>query len=180
MKRPIAHRVPERLFRFRDQYVMVAGKPISVAVEHEADVAKNDHVWITIEIDKSAVLQIALSTMSRQSRAAGFDSRIRLAIQTAGWTELPPPGIQPAGGLDYARLEADQPTNFVEFEREELEELLVAKSSRAVWVQAWGDFYLRSHIGVHQVHSRRASLAVPRDLIGQDGAVRFYFERPNE
>jgi hypothetical protein len=159
---------------------MVTGKPISVVVEHETDVRKNDHVWITVEADSYGALQIALSTMSRQSRAAGFDPRISLAIQTAGWTELPPPGIQQTPGLDYGRLQAEQPVRFVEFEREPLEQLLVEKAERAIFVQAWGEFYVRSHIGVHQVHSRRASFAVPRDLIGQDGAVRFYFERPNQ
>jgi hypothetical protein len=29
---------------------------------------------------------------------------------------------------------------------------------------------------LHQIHSRRASSAVPEDLRGRDGAVRFYFD----
>jgi hypothetical protein len=45
-------------------------------------------------------------------------------------------------------------------------------------VEAWGDFYFRAHIGVHQIHSRRASNAVPRDLIGRDGAIQFYYREP--
>ena len=43
--------------------------------------------------------------------------------------------------------------------------------------QAWGDLYIREHPGIHQVHSRRASCAVPRDIVGRDGALRFYFGR---
>ncbi len=179
MKRPIPSRVPERLFRFRDQYVTAAGKPLSAVAEHEADTRKNDHVWITIDAGADGPVQIALSTMSRQSRAAGFDPRIRVGVRKADWVELPPAGVETTSGLDYALLEPAQPTHFVEYEREALEELLIGKARRSIFVQAWGEFYVRSHIGVHQVHSRRASFAVPRDLIGQDGAVRFYFEEPN-
>ncbi|MFL6516103.1 MAG: hypothetical protein ACJ8M1_13880 [Chthoniobacterales bacterium] len=180
MKRPIPSRVPERLFRFRDQYVTAAGKPLSAVAEREADRRKNDHVWITVDVGADGQVQIALSTMSRQSRAAGFDPRIRVGITRANWTELPLVGIEATAGLDYAILEAEQSTHFVEYEREALEQLLIGKARRSIFVQAWGEFYVRSHMGVHQVHSRRASFAVPRDLIGQDGAVRFYFQQPND
>ena len=29
--------------------------------------------------------------------------------------------------------------------------------------------------GIHQLHSRRGSHAVPKDHLGRDGAVQFYF-----
>jgi hypothetical protein len=42
-------------------------------------------------------------------------------------------------------------------------------------LEAWGERYVRTHIGIHQVHSMRASCSVLRDFIGRDGAIRFYF-----
>ncbi|HJT80302.1 MAG TPA: hypothetical protein VJ719_03815 [Chthoniobacterales bacterium] len=179
-RRSKRHRVPDAIFELRDQYVAVAGPPVSVTVERDHDSRKNDHVWITIEAGKFGRMQIALSTMSRQSRAAGFDPRMRVGIQTGSWDELPAPGIRRTDGLDYRTIEAITPIPFHVFEREPLEELLTEKSRRATFVEAWGEFYVRAHIGIHQVHSRRASFAVTRDLIGQDGAVRFYFREPNK
>ena len=64
-------------------------------------------------------------------------------------------------------------------ERPALERLLIDAAHRAICVEAWGEFYIRAHIGVHQIHSRRASHAVPREVIGQDGAIRFYFRESN-
>lgn len=170
------HRVPAEALELRDQYVKAAGRPESATVEHDPDPRKNDHVWIDIQAGKFGRIQIALSTMSRQSRAAGFDPRVRLGILETGWNELPPADVQATSGLDYALLEARSPVNFVAVEREALEKLLLTKTHRAIFVEVWGEFYIRAHIGVHQVHSRRASFAVSRDLISRDGAVQFYFE----
>jgi hypothetical protein len=44
----------------------------------------------------------------------------------------------------------------------------------AIWIQAWGAIYLRDRLGIHQVHSRRASHSVRTNYIGRDGALRFY------
>jgi hypothetical protein len=60
-------------------------------------------------------------------------------------------------------------------ERPALERVLVEKSSRAIFVEAWGALYLRDRLGIHQVHSRRASCSVRTDYVGRDGAVRFYY-----
>ena len=174
------HRVPEAIFALRDQYINAGGVPVAVTPERDRDVRKNDHVWITIEAGEFGRMQIALSTMSRQSRAAGFDPRMRLGVHRSTWAELPTAGIRPSDALDYRTIESTHPITFDALEREALEHLLTEKTQRAVFVEAWGELYLRAHIGVHQVHSRRASSAVVRDLIGQDGAIRFYFQRPNE
>jgi hypothetical protein len=179
-RRSKPHRIPDAIFELRDQYVTAAGPPVSVTVERDRDPRKNDHVWITIEAGKFARVQIALSTLSRQSRAAGFDPRIRVGIHRGAWDQLPVAGIQRMDGLDYQQQESAQPFDFITYERETLEQLLTEKTNRAIFVEAWGELYVRAHIGVHQIHSRRASFAVTRDLVGQDGAVRFYFERPNE
>jgi hypothetical protein len=60
-------------------------------------------------------------------------------------------------------------------ERPALEELLTAKAHRAIFVEAWGALYLRDRLGIHQVHSRRASCSVRSDYVGRDGAVRFFY-----
>lgn len=173
------HHVPDQLFAFRDQFVSVAGKIVSVAVETDSDPRKIDHVWITVDAGEFRRLQISLSTMSRQSRAAGVDDRVRVGVISSHWSELPAAGIRLAPPLDYASFEASQPIAYVPHARSALEELLLGKARRAIFVEAWGEFYIRSHVGVHQVHCRRASVAVPRDVAGQDGAVRFYFAAQN-
>ena len=64
---------------------------------------------------------------------------------------------------------------YLEYERPALEALLTEKARRAILVEAWGELYVRNHLGIHQVHSRRASCSVPKEYLGRDGAIRFYF-----
>jgi hypothetical protein len=139
-------------------------------------VASNiDHFWITIRLGVTGSLRIALSTHSRQSAAAGFDPRVRLGMVTSGWTELPAAGLLTSPGLDYRAIEAATPVTYVAYERPALEALLTEKTNRAIFLEAWGELYLRDHPGIHQVHSRRASYSVPKEYLGRDGAIRFYF-----
>ena len=154
----------------------MAGEIAAVSVEKEKDERKIDHVWISIHAGEVGRLQVALSTCSRQNRAAGFDARVRLGSISSAWSELPPAGLRKVDPLDYAVLETAHAVEYVPYERTTLEELLVAKARRAIYVEAWGDCYIRAHIGVHQIHSRRASFAVLHDLVGRDGAVQFYFQ----
>jgi len=120
-------------------------------------------------------LRIALSTHSRQNAAAGFDARMRLGVVATSWSELPAAGVGKFGGLDYRTIEAASPVAYLEYERPALEFLLIDHVQRAVFIEAWGELYVRTHVGIHQVHSMRASCGVARDLIGRDGAIRFYF-----
>ena len=120
-------------------------------------------------------LRIALSTHSRQNAAAGFDARIRVAVIAADTRELPAAGLFPSNGLDYAALEAATPVTYLEYERPALEALLADKTRRAIFIEAWGELYVRNHLGIHQVHSRRASCSVLTNYVGRDGAIRFYF-----
>ena len=173
-------RVPDHALGLRDRYVCVAGEIASVAVEEEQDERKIDHVWIQVRAGDFGRVEISLSTTSRQSRALGFDPRVRIGIIRSTWTELPHPGVRLiTGPLDYAMLEAEQSIDYTQLERRAVERLLVDKARRAISVEAWGEFYVRAHIGVHQIHSRRASHAIPRDVIGKDGAIRFYFREAN-
>ena len=54
---------------------------------------------------------------------------------------------------------------------------MIEKLNRSLLIEGWGEFYLRVHSGIHQVHSRRASRAVPADYPERDGAIRFYFKQ---
>ncbi len=172
-------RVPDHLLRLRDRFVTAAGEIATVRVEQEEDPRKIDHVWIQLRAGEVGRVQISLSTCSRQSRAAGFDPRVRVGIIHSTWTELPPRGVRLAPPLDYALLESARPVLYQTLDRAALEHLLVTKARRAIYLEAWGEFYFRAHMGVHQIHSCRGSFAVPRDLIGRDGAVQFYFREPD-
>ncbi len=100
---------------------------------------------------------------------------MRLGVVAAPWTQLPESGVFPAGRLDYGELERAQAIVYRDMERPDLEKMLHQKTERAIWVEAWGALYLRDRLGIHQVHSRRASCSVRSDHVGRDGAVRFYF-----
>jgi hypothetical protein len=155
--------------------VHVAGTPISFAAETDGAPANSDHFWITLGLGTGKPIRISLSTHSRQNAAAGFDPRIHLGVVAATWTEFPPAGLVKSPGLDYRVIERAAPVNYAEYERPALELLLTDKAKRAPFIEAWGEIYIRAHVGIHQVHSMRASCSVPRDLVGRDGAIRFYF-----
>ena len=157
------------------ELVHVAGEPISFAAEIDRVPANIDHFWITIRMGEAGPLRIALNTQSRQNAAAGFDPRIRVAVIAAPGPDLPAAGLLPSNGLNYAALEVQTPVIYLEYERPALEALLADKTRRAIFIEAWGELYVRNHLGIHQVHSRRASCSVLTDYIGRDGAIRFYF-----
>jgi hypothetical protein len=159
--------------------VHLAGTPVAFAAELDRVPANIDHFWITVDVGTHGPIRIALSTHSRQNAAAGFDPRIRVGIVTSTWSALPSTGIEKFAGLDYETIEAASPVSYVEYERPALEILLSDKTKRAVLVEAWGELYVRTHVGIHQVHSMRASCSVARDLVGRDGALRFYFPNGN-
>jgi hypothetical protein len=155
--------------------VHAAGAPISFAAETDRVPANIDHFWITIGLGTGEPIRISLSTHSRQNAAAGFDPRIRLGTVAGTWTDLPPSGLAKSPGLDYRTIEQTTPVSYPEYGRPDLEHLLADRAKRAVLIEVWGELYIRTHIGIHQVHSMRASCSVPRDYIGRDGAIRFYF-----
>ena len=157
------------------EIVHVAGTPIAFAAETDRVPANIDHFWITIGMGTGEPLRIALSTHSRQNAVAGFDPRLRIGIVASTWKELPKPGLLKSPGLDYRQIETASGVAYVEYTRPALEALLTDKARRAIFIEAWGELYVRTHIGIHQVHSMRASCSVLRDFVGRDGAIRFYF-----
>jgi hypothetical protein len=163
-------------FVFRaDEFVVGAGEIVTFVKEVDADPAKIDHFWITIRAGSFGLLRISINTWSLRHAADGFDPRMRVGVLPSTWSELPLPGVFPVVGLDYARLERATPVVYREMERPALEELLAAKAGRAIFAKAWGALYLRDRLGIHQVHSRRASCSVHTDHIDRDGAIRFYY-----
>jgi hypothetical protein len=157
------------------ELVHAAGIPIAFAAETDRVPANIDHFWITIGTGSGEPIRLALSTHSRQNAAAGFDPRMRVAIAASVWIELPPPGLVKSQGLDYRQVEATSSMTYTEYDRPVLETLLTEKTSRAIFIETWGELYVRNHLGIHQVHSMRASCSVLRDFIARDGAIRFYF-----
>jgi len=172
-KPPRRHGYPELS---HGNLVHVAGTPIAFAAEIDRVPANIDHFWITLGTGTSESIRIALSTHSRQNAAGGFDARMRIGIVASTWKELPVASLAKSDGLDYHALESASPVTYIEYERPALELLLIDKTSKAILIEAWGELYVRTHVGIHQIHSMRASCSVPRDFVGRDGAIRFYFD----
>jgi len=157
------------------EFVHAAGVPIAFAAETDRVPENIDHFWITIGMGGGEPIRIALSTHSRQSAAAGFDPRVRVGVVASAWRELPAAGLAGCRGLDYQEIEAAGPVTYIEYERPALEALLAEKTGRSIFIEVWGELYIRNHLGIHQVHSRRASCSVPQEYQGRDGALRFYY-----
>ena len=137
--------------------------------------AKIDHFWITIRTGDFGPLRISINTWSLKHAAEGFDPRMRVGIVPSSWRQLPGSGLFLASALDYGEVERMHPIVYREMERPALEELLATKAGLAIFAQAWGALYLRDQVGIHQVHSRRASCSVRSDHVGRDGALQFYY-----
>ena len=170
-----ARKLPDDFVFAAEQFVRGAGEIVRFESERDPDPAKIDHFWITIRAGRFGLLLISISTCSLKHAAAGFDPRMRVGVIGSSWRQLPASGLFPTGALDYGELERTHPVVYREMARVELEELLVAKMRRTIFAEAWGALYLRNGLGIHQVHSRRASCSVPTDYLGRDGALRLYY-----
>lgn len=172
---------PEHL-PLRGAFVCVTGPIAACVVEQSVNPRKVDHVWIDVSAGTSGLIRVSLNTCSLKNRDAGFDSRVRLGVVTSTWSDLPTAGVKSAMPLNYATVEAANTIAYLEQEQEALENLLLGKAQRAIALEAWGEFYMQEAAGIHQLHSRRGSHAMPKDYIGRDGAVQFYFaeERARE
>ncbi|MEA3212037.1 MAG: hypothetical protein QOE70_5094 [Chthoniobacter sp.] len=169
----------ERIRTSPPKFVHLVGVPYVVAVESAADPTLVDHVWLTLEVPPFGRLRIVINTLSRLNRDAGFDPRVRLAIVPGTYADKPNTGLEEAPGLDYAKIEATEKVTYEFYERDALAELLVAKTKLAIRAEVWGELYARDHIGLHQIHCRRASCAVPTDFKNRDGALKLYYAADN-
>ncbi len=135
-----------------------------------------DHVFVTIDAGLAIPVILSLNTLSFRNRVAGYDARIRLATLRWRWTHLPPRGLYPLEFFDYETVELLESVAFRVLDRTAVEEYFALRCANCRLIEAWGVPYHRAQPGLHQIHSRRASSAVPEDLRGRDGAVRFYFD----
>ncbi len=165
----------ERIRTRPAKFVHVRGVPYTVAAEVAGNPEDADHIHLTMEVPPFGRLRAAVNTFSRLNRAAGFDPRIRMGIVPAPYEKKPEPGLEELPGQDYAQLEAILPIAYESYDREPLAELLMEKMKRAVRAEVWGELYAREHLGIHQIHSRRASCAVALDLRNRDGALKLYY-----
>ncbi len=157
-------------------FVHAAGSDLAAEAEHHPNPDHIDHVWLSMDTGAPRRLRIAVNTLSRRNRDAGFDGRIRLGIVRKPAGLSPPRGIEPTTGLDYAEIEAKENVFYETLDRAAMETALLSAAHRAILLEAWGVPYRHRQIfGLHQIHSRRASCAVAEDLRGQDGALRFHF-----
>lgn len=120
-------------------------------------------------------LVVSVNTRSLHNERAGFDSRVRRGTLRGTWTTLPPRGVTACRGFDYAPMEEQANICYETCERSDLEAFLIETCARATLLEAWGVPYSVPVTGLHQIHSRRASCAISRDIQGLDGALQFYF-----
>ena len=157
--------------------VHAVGGELEARVEDHPNPDYIDHVWITMDTGTGDRPLIAINTLSKLNRSAGFDSRVRVGLVRETWAHLPPRGIEEARRFDYREIEDGTNVFYEHHVRERLEELLFDLTNRAILLEVWGAPYLnRRRLGLHQIHSRGASCAVANHVEGRDGALRFYYE----
>lgn len=161
------------------KFVHVIGVPYAVDREAAEDPANSDRLWLTIEAPPFGRLRASVNTTSRLSRDAGHDARVRVAIVPSTWEEKPAPGLSEDKGQNYAKIEAAFGATYEPMEREALADLLVERAKRAMRAEVWGDLFAQEHLGVRQLHCRRASSAVADDLRNHDGALKLYYADGN-
>jgi len=161
------------------KFVHVIGVPYAVEREAAGESGGGDRVWITVEAPPFGRLRVSVNTTSLLSRGAAADPRIRVGIVTSRWDEKPAPGLSEDRGQNYAKLEAAFKATCVEMEQEDLATLLTERLKRAVRTEVWGDLYAQEHLGVRQLHCRRASAALRDDLQNRDGALKLYYPEEN-
>jgi len=154
--------------------VRAVGPIVGAELEEHDNPDEIDHVLI--RMDPGEEIVVAVNTLSKRNRLAGFDSRVRVGMVRGTWDVLPEPGADICGRMDYADIESQTNVFYEHMGREELEILLMESCFRACLLEVWGAPYHQRRQGIHQIHSRRASCAAAEDITGRDGALKFYFE----
>jgi len=148
--------------------------PVGVRSEEQRDPSRIDHVWLTIDTGIVEHLVISINTLSLRNGDAGFDPRVRVGFVRDEWDTLPPRTLEACDHFDYGEIEATHNVYCEAMDRVDIERRLLELGSGACSVEVWGAPYRNHGIGLHQIHSRRASCAVAGDIAGKDGALRFY------
>jgi len=165
--------------RLRYSFCRVVGRPTNAQVEYNSHESRVDHVLIKLQISEYGYLRAAINTLSHLNRDAGFDSRVRVGVVHETWETLPENGVFECERFDYTEIESRTNVFYEHHTKPEMEELLTRKAGNAIVAEAWGEIYAHHHAGVHQIHSRRASCAVREEIIGRDGALKFYYRDGN-
>ena len=155
-------------------YAHVIGTLAKVDLEVASSPERVDHVWVTLDVPPCGTVLLSVNTLSRANLNAGFDPSVRVAIVKTSYAGTPEPFIEEAMGLDYATVEAQFHPRWTSYDHDALAHLLMQIARAALRIEAWGETYRAQHLGLHQIHSRRASCAVSTDVVGHDGAIRFY------
>jgi len=155
----------------------VWGRPVRAQIEPVRESLIADHVWIETEISlSSGCLRVVVNTFSLRNYWAGFDPRVRVSRLIKKEYGLPGAGIVESEGFDYDPLEESNNLFYEHHTNEELQSRLLYGARIAIWMEVWGELYLRNECGLHQIHSRRASAAVEASVLHRDGALRLYFK----
>lgn len=161
---------------FASDFVHAVGGDLIVQVEDSPFPERIDHVWISLRAGGPGRVLAVVSTFSNRNLDASFDPRVRVGLVKDDWTVLPPRGVTSCAGFDYASIESEHNVFYEHFERTALEQLLIGYTQTADLLEVWGTpYHDRRRPGLHQIHSRRKSCAVPEDIHQRDGALRFYF-----
>ena len=175
------HRVPLAGWPAEAPLVRAIGAVRGARREPAADPAGIDHVWLTLEAGLASPIEVAINTVSRRNRDAGFDSRIQVGKSKEPWIALPEIGVKSLARFSYAEEEARANIVYEFCERETVEAILLEAADTCLRAEIVGTpYHRRPLVGIHQIHARSASCAVPENIRGLDGAIRFFFAFPRE
>lgn len=159
---------PDLLYR-------VIGRPTQVRIEPARSDLNTDHVWIDVDSGSTGTIRMSVPTFSRKNLLAGYTPAIHLRqFRLPPPDPHPTPGIYPVARSNYADLETPNAPPIREMSRSEMEDLLLREGRSAALVEAVGHLYSRDHTGLHEIHSRRASCAVTRNVSDRDGWICFH------
>ncbi len=170
----------ERIRTSPPKFVHVTGVPYVVEIAPAGEPEKAEHVWLTLEVPSLGRMRVVINTMSKLSESAGHNPKVRMGIFHSNWTEKPQTGLIECDGQDYKFVEGKNSLSFKEYDPGQLAEILAARAKSAIRAEVWGDLYARDHLGIRQVHCRRASKAVPDGCTGRDGALKLYYPQGND
>ncbi|MFQ3577426.1 MAG: hypothetical protein SNJ52_00225 [Verrucomicrobiia bacterium] len=161
----------------RGAAVHAYGRPAGARIEESPEPERVDHVWIDLDVGLEDALVINVNTLSRKNLLGGFDPRVYAARIYQSSVSKPAVGLRTSALLEYEELARGPNLFFEPLSRLEMESLLLDFAGRAIGLEAWGELYRTKggQVGIHQIHSRRASCAVGTDLRGHDGGLRFHF-----
>lgn len=164
-----------------ERLVLATGDVIAATVELADQEFRIDHVWIFLDCGIGEPVTVSVNTTSRKSAQAGWDPRLRWGKTTGSSQHMPPRGLRPLARFDYAEVELAQNVFYEHVDRTDCEERILGLARSCDRVEAWGAPYRRGgQMGLHQIHSRRASCAVADDVTGVDGGLRFYLRGEHE